>query len=67
MFIGAVMLIGGMFFADNAEFFAEAHKGEQAGKTWQWVGPETRNPAELAIPLINEETGKETILFRLTD
>ena len=67
MFIGALVLIGGMFFADNAEFFAEAHKGEEAGKTWQYVGSQVRNPNELAIPLINELTGEETILFRLKD
>lgn len=65
MAITGLVLLTALFFHDNAEFFAKAEEQRAKGAEWEWVGPQTRNPMTPAIPLINEETGKETILYKL--
>ena len=61
----AVVVVTMLFFNNNAEFFEAINSPKNADKDWVYVGQQVRNPDELAIPLVNEETGLETILFRL--
>ena len=65
MAVAGLVLFTALFFHDNAEFFAKAEEQQAKGAEWNWVGPQAREPDTLAIPLINEETGKETILYKL--
>lgn len=61
----ALVVVTMLFFNDNAEFLEAIDSPKNADKDWVYVGSQVRNPDELAIPLVNEETGEETILFRL--
>tara|TARA_X000001036_G_scaffold422420_1_gene445354 strand:- start:450 stop:662 length:213 start_codon:yes stop_codon:yes gene_type:complete len=65
MAIAGLVLITALFFNDNAEFFAKAEEQYEKGAKWEWVGPQARDPMTPAIPFINEETGEETILYKL--
>ena len=36
--IEAIVLISGLWFADNSEFVNTANEQQEAGATWHWVG-----------------------------
>jgi|TARA_X000001036_G_scaffold408810_1_gene419359 hypothetical protein len=61
----ALVVMSMLFFNNNAEFLEAIDSPKNADKEWTYVGSQVRDPNELAIPLVNEETGEETILFRL--
>lgn len=61
----AVALIGGLFVHDNAEFFAKADEQIKAGYEWNLIKCREPIPGALSIPLINQETGKKTVCFKL--
>mgnify|MGYP003322780466 FL=1 len=63
----ALMLMGGLFVNDNAEFFAQADANYAAGLTWQHIegGCRAPDPNELYISAKNEDTGKEWVCFKM--
>lgn len=55
----------GMFFNDNAEFFAESKKQTDQGYTWEYVGKRNADEFSFSLPIINEETGEKSIYWKL--
>ena len=54
----------GSFMYDNFEFFKTANKQYEQGYRWE-IDYKTRNPNVPAIPLINEVTGEEKVIWVL--
>tara|TARA_B100000424_G_C22653090_1_gene359928 strand:+ start:404 stop:607 length:204 start_codon:yes stop_codon:yes gene_type:complete len=61
----ALIVVGGLFFNENAEFFAQANKNFDAGMIWHKITCRAPDPNELSIPLKNEDTGKEYVCFKM--
>ena len=61
------ILIGGLFYEDNKEFFGKAHEQTQQGYTWSAIDGGCRAPTSgtFYIPAINEATGEEIVCFKL--
>ena len=59
------ILIGGLFYEDNKEFFVKADEQLEAGYTWNAM--KCRAPLEgtLHITAKNEATGEELVCFKL--
>lgn len=59
------ILIGGLFYEDNKEFFVKA--GEQIDQGYIWHAMKCRAPMEgtLHITAKNEDTGREYVCFKL--
>ena len=59
----AIVLITGLFMEDNREFL-------EAGQTntgkWEYVGAQAPIEGMTNLPMVNTETGEETIFFRRT-
>ena len=68
MFILTMAVMGGLFFNDNSEFFAQADANYAAGLTWQHIegGCRAPDPNELYISAKNEDTGKEWVCFKMS-
>lgn len=66
MVVIVIALISGMFISENAEFFNKTGQQVANGAKWEYVGLQERNPNLLAIPLVNQDTGKESIIFKLS-
>jgi|TARA_B110000908_G_scaffold125402_1_gene147011 hypothetical protein len=64
MFIG-LFLIAGLFVTDNAEFFKKVDANVKDGMTWSYVGPQRPDTTTPYIPLVNQTTGEETIIFKM--
>jgi len=58
-----IVLMTGLFFQDNAEFFATANKQVKAGHNWHYIG-KTIPDGSPAITSRNE-AGEEFIYFKL--
>jgi len=58
----AIVLLG-LFGNDNAEFFNASEANAAAGLNWEYVGPQAPIAGNANLPLINEVTGKETVMF----
>ena len=56
----------GSFAYDNLEFFNTSKNQMKQGYVWEYEYKE-RNPNVPAIPLINESTGKETVIWALKE
>ncbi len=56
----------GSFAYDNLEFFNTSKNQMKQGYVWEYEYKE-RNPNVPAIPLINESTGKETVIWVLKE
>ncbi len=67
MLVLATVVIGGLFFNDNAEFFAQANKNHADGMKWATIkeGCRAPNPNELHIAAIDENTGKKWVCFKM--
>lgn len=52
-----------LFLNDNEEFFAAGPANAAAGNTWQYVGTQPVPEGHVAIPSVNPDTGKETVIF----
>lgn len=63
MFTATLVLITGLFFHDNAEFFAESKKNYEKGYTWEYVGKQKANKYKYSLPVINEQTGEKFIYW----
>ena len=63
MFTAVLVIMTGLFFHDNAEFFAESNKNKEQGYTWEFVGKQKANDYKYSIPVINQETGEEFIYW----
>jgi len=63
--IAGLILVSALFFNDNAEFIAKANEQIAKGAEWKYVGLQSREPGTLAIPLVREDTGEESIIFKL--
>tara|TARA_X000001036_G_scaffold70751_1_gene62153 strand:- start:1697 stop:1906 length:210 start_codon:yes stop_codon:yes gene_type:complete len=61
------MIIGGLFYEDNKDFFATAHEQYQQGYTWSAIDDGCRAPTSgtFYIASINEATGEEIVCFKL--
>ena len=59
--IGSIL---GSFFYENVEFFKTVKEQRERGYKWEFNIKE-RNPDVPAIPLIREDTGKETVIWVL--
>ena len=59
------ILIGGLFYEDNKEFFVKADEQLEAGYTWNAMKCRAPEEGTLYIPAINEATGKELVCFKL--
>lgn len=69
MFVFTVALMGGLFFNENAEFFAQADKNYADGLRWAKIEEGCRAPnlKELFISAKNEDTGKEFVCFKMME
>tara|TARA_B100001094_G_scaffold323255_1_gene373788 strand:- start:1271 stop:1480 length:210 start_codon:yes stop_codon:yes gene_type:complete len=67
MLVLATIVIGGLFFNDNAEFFEQANKNYADGMRWSKIeqGCRAPNPEEIYISAINESTGEEWVCFKM--
>ena len=61
----AIVLIGGLFISNNAEFFNSVEVNKKDGMEWEYVGPQTPSEDDINIPVIDSE-GEETIYFKMT-
>ena len=61
----AMILMGGMFVSDNAEFFKVADEQIKAGHQWQAMKCRAPEAGTLYIAAKNESTGKEYVCFKL--
>mgnify|MGYP001162461768 FL=1 len=61
----AIILMGGMFVSDNAEFFKLADEQIKAGHQWQAMKCRAPEEGTLYIAAKNESTGKEYVCFKL--
>lgn len=59
-----LIMITMLFLNDNEDFFAAGDANRAAGKTWQYVGTQSVPEGHIAIPFVNPDTGKETIMFQ---
>ena len=55
-----------LFFADNAEYFEMVDAQTKQGYTWEYVG-KTEVTDEIALPAVDERTGKEYYYWYLTE
>ena len=62
--MGLILVIA-LFANDNMDFFNKIDADLKLGKTWHYVGAQAPDPKVLYIPLVNKDTGKETIIFKL--
>ena len=58
-----LIMITMLFLNDNEEFFAAGAANKAAGNTWQYVGTQPVPEGHVAIPSVNPDTGKETVIF----
>jgi|TARA_R110000823_G_scaffold189035_1_gene320963 hypothetical protein len=58
-----LIMIFGLFTNDNAEFFAAGEVNKAAGLKWEYVGSQPVPEGHVAIPSVNPDTGKETVIF----
>ena len=58
-----LIMITMLFLNDNEEFFAAGPANAAAGNTWQYVGTQPVPEGHVAIPSVNPDTGKETVIF----
>jgi hypothetical protein len=58
-----LIMITMLFLNDNEEFFAAGPANAAVGNTWQYVGTQPVPEGHVAIPSINPDTGKETVIF----
>tara|TARA_B100000282_G_scaffold66987_1_gene45182 strand:- start:1153 stop:1362 length:210 start_codon:yes stop_codon:yes gene_type:complete len=67
MLVVATIVMGGLFFHDNKEFFAKAEEQLNNGYTWSAIDGGCRAPTSgtFYIPAINEATGEELVCFKL--
>ena len=59
-----LILITMLFLNDNEEFFAAGPANRAVGTTWKYVGTQPVPDGHVAIPSVNPDTGKETIIFQ---
>tara|TARA_Y100000389_G_C17073012_1_gene322923 strand:+ start:257 stop:466 length:210 start_codon:yes stop_codon:yes gene_type:complete len=69
MLVLATIVIGGLFFNDNAEFFKQANKNYADGMTWQSIeeGCRAPNSNELYIASVDTSTGEEWVCFKMKE
>jgi hypothetical protein len=58
-----LIMITALFLQDNEEFFEAGPANAAAGLTWQYVGSQPVPEGHVAIPSVNPDTGKETVIF----
>ena len=61
----ALVLIGGMFMWTNQNFFATVEDNIEDGYSWESLGKQVPDGSP-AITLQHEETGEESIYFKMT-
>ena len=61
--IEAIVIISGLWFADNSEFVITANEQQEAGATWHWVGWQDH---EEGLPAITfDANGNEHVVWKL--
>ena len=58
------ILVTGLFFYDNAEFFDTVKQNQEDGYEWNYIG-KTAPDGSPAITVINEATGEESVYFKM--
>jgi len=58
-----VIVILGLFGNDNAEFFNASEVNAAAGLKWEYTGTQSVPENHVALPTVNPDTGKETVMF----
>jgi len=56
-----VIVIWGLFANENAEFFDASEAN--AHLNWEYTGTQSVPENHVALPTINPDTGKETVMF----
>ena len=59
-----LIMITMLFLNDNEEFFAASAANRAANTPWEYVGTQPVPDGHVAIPSVNPDTGKETIIFQ---
>lgn len=59
-----LIFIASLFMNDNQDFFAANEANDNSGITWQYVGTQPVPEGHVALPSVNPDTGKETIIFQ---
>ena len=57
------IVILGLFGNDNAEFFNASEINATAGLKWAYTGTQSVPEGHVALPSVNPDTGKETVMF----
>ena len=57
------IVIWGLFANENAEFFDASEANANAGMKWEYTGTQSVPENHVALPTINPDTGKETVMF----
>lgn len=61
--IEAIIIISGLWFADNSEFVSTANEQQEAGATWHWVGWQAH---EAGLPAITFDANNNShIVWKL--
>ena len=58
-----LIMITMLFLNYNEEFFNAGPANKEAGRTWQYTGTQPVPEGHVAIPSVNPDTGKETVIF----
>jgi hypothetical protein len=58
-----LIMIFGLFANENEDFFAVSDAKKAAGLKWEYVGTQPVPEGHVAIPSVNPDTGKETVIF----
>ncbi len=61
------MVFIALFAADNAEFLEMVEERQNAGHTWQYVGRTEVTDKYIALPAVEERTGKEVFYWEIVD
>ena len=56
-----------LFAADNAEFFEMVEERQVKGHTWHWVGRTEVDDNYIALPAVEERTGKKVFYWEIKD
>ena len=54
-----------VFAADNAEFFEMVEERQAKGHEWQWVGRTEVTDDYIALPAVEERTGKKLFYWEI--
>ena len=63
--IEVIVLISGLWFADNSEFVTTAKEQQEAGATWHWVGWQDHEEGLPAITI--DSNDQKHIVWKLKD